>query len=364
MALSLTELNSVTLAKIAPGVVDNNFLNDPLLAFLKQNVTEVFTGGAVSDPVGAEVSIREEFMYNNLEGDSYDWRTGATPFLIGEPRILATGQFGLRSYYVSVTIRKEVMQVFNKGPAAAISILDAKFVNAALSMSRLLATDLYAHGQNMSGSTGGSHNTDRRLFINGAAEVMNDGAAGGYEGITAGFFVNYGEVLRTDVSGQSGGLNSVPRNLSGNPIQYSDLIRRYNEAVIGPEAPNLGVTSNQGIALIKEAFQPQQFITSVDPVIGYRGLEFEDSRIIKSQYAPAGSPDDSRSISVASTREALLFFNTKYWRFWITDDPEFAFGFSGFKPAQRNNLLAGQYFFVGNVTCQAPRLQKQIFGFA
>lgn len=354
MALALGELNTVMQEVIAPGLVDNFFLSDPGLAFMKNNVQEFFAGGTFEGGSGRG-SIRETFMYDKLVGASYDW-DGSVSFDTTEPRIIASTAFDPKHYYVSVVVRKEEIQVYNKGENAALDLLEARFINAALTMSRMLAIDFYQHGQDKSGDAG----TNRTGKLNGLSEILSDGTTDSYDTHT---FTSYGGVTRTDVSGA---LDSTPKDLAGVPITYGDLVREYADAVIGPEAPNLGITSNVGEALIKEAFQPQQFITSVDPVIGFRGIEFENSRIIRSLYVPsdANNAKDSDVPGVTGTNaEALFFLNTNYFRFWITDDPEFAFGFSGFKPAQGDNKLVGQVFFVGNITCQGPRYSKQIYGF-
>lgn len=41
----LDELNTSTQRWIVPGLVDNNFKNDPLLAYMKKNNLEKFPGG-------------------------------------------------------------------------------------------------------------------------------------------------------------------------------------------------------------------------------------------------------------------------------------------------------------------------------
>ena len=81
------------------------------------------------------------------------------------------------------------------------------------------------------------------------------------------------------------------------------------------------------------------------------------SRIMVSQYAPGTA---APAANTCSEGEVLWFLNTKHFRFWVTDDSEYAFGFSGFKGKRDDDLLAGQIKFAGNVTCVAPRLQAQL----
>ena len=44
---------------------------------------------------------------------------------------------------------------------------------------------------------------------------------------------------------------------------------------------------------------------------------------------------------------------------YISDDPEYGFGFTGFKPAQGNTKVAGQVLFGGAMTF-APRYHQQL----
>jgi hypothetical protein len=332
----LDELNTYVNKHIVPGVVDNVFKNDPLLAYLKVNEPETFPGGA---------SIQENFMYGVLKGGSYS--KGAT-FDITRRQTTTGATFQPKLYYVNVTEFKEDLQVTHKGPHAVFSQIDNDLANAALTMSAMLAIALYNEGQSSSRST----------ELNGLAEIINDASTNSW---TAATYSTYGTLTRGGTIGSA--LNSTPVSVGG-AITYKSLEENYSAAVIGTEEPNLGVTTNLGFAYIKEKFQPQQRFTEEDPLIGFRGLRFNNALIMRSQYCPGsqGVNDSDLGNYLYSSYETLWFLNTPYFRLWVTDDPEFAFGFSGFKPAQDSNIVAGQYFFSGNITCQAPRLQLQMYG--
>jgi hypothetical protein len=219
-------------------------------------------------------------------------------------------------------------------------------------MSAILAIALYNDGQ-----TAG-----RTLQLNGVAESLNDGSNASWNGQT---FTQYGTLARNGTIGAA--LNSPmtgpTSNVSG-PITYKILEEAYNSVVIGDEYPNLMVTTNLGMSYIKEKFQPQWRVETQDPKIGFNGVKFNQAMIIQSQYAPGTVAPSSASQlgwTTVTAGETLFYFNTKYWRLYVTDDPEFGFGFTGFKPAQDTLVVAGQYLFTGNVTCQAPRLNKQLF---
>ncbi len=337
----LDELNTSTQRHITPGIIDQVFKNDPLLAYMKKNNLEKFPGGT---------QIQENLIYASLpNGGAYaDGDTSVIQLTTTE-----TGAtFFPKNYWVPVAISKNQTQVFNKGPEAVFRLVDAKLQNAALTMSAILANALYNEGQS----------AGRILQMNGLAEALNDGTNNSW---TASTFTTYGTLTRNGTIGSAlnSPLTGPTSNVSG-PITYKILEESYNNVVIGDEYPNLIVTTNLGASYISEKFQPQWRVETQDPKIGFNGLKFKQAMIIQSQYAPgtaAPTTDANLGTNYVSTGETIWFLNTKYFRLWVTDDPEFGFGFTGFKPAQDTLVVAGQYLFTGNVTCQSPRLNKQLY---
>lgn len=332
----LDDLNTSTRIDIVPGVVDQVFLNDPLLAHLRANNIERFSGGT---------EIQENFTYAMLNGGSYS--PGAS-FDITTKQTDTGGKFSLRHYMVGVSLYKEQVQIFNKGANAAFRLVDSKMQNAALTMSAILAVDLY--------NGGGTGRTDK---LNGLPEALSDGSVAAWDGVT---YTAYGGVTRNGTVGSA--LNSPmtsPAASIAGPITYKILEESYNSVVIGAEHPDLLVTTNLGLSYIKEKFQPQWRVETQDPKTGFNSIVFNAARIMQSQYCPGtkgSAATATLSNNYTSAGETLWLLNTKYIRFWVTDDPEFGFGFSGFKPAQDNSMVAGQYFYAGNITVQAPRLMR------
>jgi hypothetical protein len=337
----LDELNTSTKIHIVPGVVDNVFKNDPLLAHLRANTLQRFPGGT---------KIQENFTYGMLDGGPYAM---GDSFDITARQTDTGGTFDPKLYKVNVTLFKEQIQIFNKGPEAVFRLVDSKMQNAALTMSAILAVDLYNEGISAS----------RLLRMNGLAEALNDGSATSWTGSA---YTTYGGVTRSGTIGTA--LNSPMTGPTANvngPITYKILEEGYNSVVIGSAHPDLMVTTNLGMSYIKEKFQPQWRVETQDPKTGFNSIVFNAARLIQSQYCPGtkGSASDGPLSSYyLAGGETLWYLNTDYIRMWVTDDPEFGFGFSGFKPAQDNTMIAGQYFFAGNITVQAPRLQRHLFG--
>ncbi len=335
----LDELNTSTHIDIVPGVTDNVFLNDPVLAMLRAQQLEMFKGGT---------KIQENFLYAPMNGGAY--AKGGT-FNLDRRQTVTGGQFDPKLYYVNVTEFKEDIQIFNKGQEAVFKLVDVDMQNAALTMSAILAVDLYNEGQTAS----------RILRLNGLAEILNDGTNNSW---TAATYTTYGGVTRNSTVGSAlnSPMTSPAANVAG-PLSYKLLEEMWSSCVIGPEAPNMIATTNLGMSFIKEKFHPQLRIETQDPKIGFNSIGFNSAKIYASQYCPGarGTNDAALGNYLASAGEVMWMLNTKYFRFYVTDDPEFGFGFTGFKPAQDNTQVAGQYLFSGNLTCQSPRLSRQAF---
>lgn len=335
----LDELNTSTKRHIVPGVVDNVFKNDPALAYLKRNNLETFPGGTL---------IQENLLYGVLGGDAY--AQGAT-FPVTIEQVETGASFDPKFYFVPVAIAKEQIQVFNRGPEAVFRLIDSRLQTAALSMSARLSINLYKDGSS----------AGRTLHLNGLEEALNDGTNNGYGGNA---FTTYGTLTRGGTIGTAlnSPMTSPTADVSG-AITYKLLEEAYSSVVIGDEYPNLMVTTNLGMSYIKQKFHPQWRTETQDPNIGFNGLKFNQAMVMVSQYAPGtqGVNDAKLGSYIDASGESLWFLNTKYIRMWITADPEYAFGFTGFKPAQDSTVVAGQYLFSGNITVQAPRLQRYLF---
>jgi hypothetical protein len=337
----LDELNTSTQRHIVPGIVDQVFKNDPLLAYMKKNNLQKFPGGT---------QIQENFIYDSLPyGGAF--ADGAT-FTMAMAQVETGATFIPKNYAIPVTISKMQAQVYNKGPEAVFRLVDSRLQNAALTMSAMLAIALYNHG------TG-----TRVLELNGLAEVLNDGTNNSWTGAA---YSTYGTLSRSTTGGSvlKSKMTGPTANVAG-PITYKILEEAYNSIVIGDEYPNLMVTTNLGMSYIKEKFQPQWRVETQDPKIGFNGVKFNQAMIIQSQYAPGSEGVNDANLghylAPSSQGETLFYLNTKYWRLWVTDDPEFGFGFTGFKPAQDTLVVGGQYLYVGNVTCQSPRLNRHLY---
>jgi len=335
-------VDTITTKKIFPEVVDGVFRNDILLSFFKRNSLRKYEGGP---------GWQENINYNNLKSGKY---SVGDSFDISQRQVFTGLTFEKVQYYVAVAAQLEKIKIELNGPTAVFDYVDGLAQNAALTMSARLAIALYNHGQNKTANRVGE--------LNGLNEILSDGSTNGYTGDT---FASYGTVTRTSVNGSLDSPMTGPA-ASITSIDYPKLEQAFNSVCVGPEKPDLLVTTNLGMSYVKMAFQSQQRFEGSDPDLGFVNVKFNGVPLVQSQYAPgsrAASTVDTDLGYAAITGESLWFLNTKWFRFYVAADDLFGFGFSGFKPAQDNNTVAGQYFYMGNVTCPAPRYSRYLFGF-
>ncbi len=340
----LDPVNTIATKRIVPGVVDLVFKNDPLMAFLRRNCLMRYEGGP---------SWQENIQYGI--SDTIPYAPGDT-FPVSQ-RQFATGLTWTPRYYANiVSAFIEKIKIEMNGPQAVFDYVDLLLSNAAQSMSARLAVDAYKHGQNLG--------TDRTLSINGLAEALSDGAVASYDSNT---YTTYGTLTRNDAN-IGPALNSpmTGPTASTTTITYPILEQAWNSVVVGQEIPDLMVTTNKGMSYIKMAFQSQQRFEGSTQDFGFQGIKFNGSTILQSQYCPGSatvSTEESARLGMSALAgETLWILNTKYLRLYVSTDPLFGFGFTGFLPAQNNSVVVGRYHFCGNLTCTGPRYSRVLHG--
>ncbi len=346
-SILLDDVNTVTTKTIMPGVVDNFFKSGPVIAYLKTRFTRRWIGP----------QIQENYMYAAMRGGAY--RKGQ-PFNISKRQTRTGMLFTPRYYETNVTEFLEDVEVEMAGPNAMFNIVKTDLAEAALTLSAILEIAIFHHGQALPGD-------DRSDEINGMEEAFTNGTATTWTGAT---FPSYGGQTRADVAPA---LNSATRAVASSmpAMSFRGLQFSYLSAVIGQEHPLLGVTTNRGLGYISETFLPHQLVDVVDPEINWPGLKFNQGRIVNSQYCPgADGVDDPDLGNYYAAAETFWWLNPgpqgedAYLRLYIAQSPKFAFGFTGFKGARDDNMVAGQILFAGNFTCRAPRLQRALYGIA
>ena len=354
----MAELNQIDVAtkryiRNTPKLIDMVFQEGPLIAYAKQNVREDYDGGRF---------IGENFFYNGLVGGPY---LKGKSFDISQTQVEQQLQFNVKFFEMGVTLYKEDIQVINKGPNAAFRLIESRMTNAYMTVGAQLEIGMFLNGQD-AGYTAN---------FNGLTEACNDNSTTNWN---SNAYATYGTITRGGAVGTT--LNSLATNVAGT-IEYNTLEETYGNASFGPgKEPNMGVTTYLGYSYIKEKFQTQQRFNNIQDVkIGFTGLQFNDAVIMRSRYAPgtylSGTNDPIATTFITQmsggaltayptiTSETLWWINARkpYMNFYISDDPEYGFGFTGFKPAQGNTVVVGQVLFSGAITF-APRYHRQLYG--
>lgn len=367
---------SVTIQQIwEDQITDNFFKAVPFWTYLRDKALVDFDGGTY---------MQYAFLFKPTIGGFY--APGAS-FNIDMIDTVAALQFREKYIEQNVTMAMEDIMVRNRGPRAVFSLVDAYMKNAMMTITAQCAIAGWRHGQ----ASGTGVADDRSLYINGLSEALNDGTVYSWDG---NYFTSYGGQTRNGAVGSA--LNSVPQwwgqsNGAGGKVTYQLLESLYQTATQGNISPDLGVTSKAGMTYIKNTMQVQQrFAQETDPRYGFEGVKLNKMLITKDDYAPslvygvndpqlgnyltgtisnslAGTPAGGFPNSTAgptlTVGEVLFMINTDTWKLRLSTNPQYQFGFTGFKPGQDNTRVSGQVLAALNLECVAPRLNGQAFGF-
>lgn len=374
----VTALTAVTKEEIWPKQITDTFFRAiPFFSYLRDKALITFSGMTY---------MQYPFLFRPLIGGPY---APGQAFNIDKVDTMAALQFREKYYEVNVTEFKEEIQVRNRGTNAVFSLLDADMKTAMMTLSTIVAIDAWRHGQSLAAD-------DRSLNINGLSEALNDGILPSWDG---NIFTAYGAQARNGAVGAA--LNSSPywlgnSNGSAGKITYQQLEDMYQIASQGNLSPDLGVTSKRGMTLIKNTMQvAQRFQQERDPRYGFEGVLLNSMRITKDDYAPSALPSAGGSGSsdpilgnwttgtiaytdpgvatrgtfpasnvTLTVAELIFMLNTDTWILRISDDEEFQFGWTGFKPGQDNTRVSGQSLAAINLENPAAnRLNIHGFGF-
>lgn len=364
-------VNIVAKYEVFPNLIyDYWFTETALLSRIREKMA-MYQGGAFSKMI---------FRYRPLIVSSY--KMGATHD-ITKVKTLGDANFDLRFMQCSIPEFKEELQVYAKGPEAMFSLLDEDLENGLASITQYLAIALWGEGV-----------TDDSI-INGFAEAIGNGVLPNWNGYVATAYggadrVNggYGNTLNGNVwwGGNTDG------SVAG--VNFRKLNDLYTSCMKGTIEPDLLVMNRYLHSMAMEQLEPNYRYSSSerDPYWGGTGFKFRNAIVVIDEYAPSlrnGMTDDqnfglgnyltssftnpltgtpannfpnSTQAANLTVGEVVFCFNTDYWFFRISDDPEYAFGFSGFMGVPDSEKVVGRIKVACNIEGVGNKYQGVMYG--
>jgi hypothetical protein len=273
--------------------------------------------------------------------------------------------------YVSIFLNG-TDDVLNRGRNAAFSTVEMKFANASAKMAKILAQGLYQDGQSPVGGTGVGNYFSTNTSFDGLLAWIDDGNnSGSYTTATdlTKSFTAIGGQNRSDffttaptftgattpqtaVQGMNAYTNRAFNAFNLNDIQYA-----FGQAWFGNDYVDIMPTTQNGFNKIWNATQPQQrYMDDNSDVakVGFKAFRFNGvADVVVDKYLPTDG-----------TNGIMYGLNTRYLEMYVSSNPKFSFGFTGFKDAQATIDLAGQYLFSGNALAPNPRTSFKLVGSA
>jgi hypothetical protein len=313
MALTYGDISAVTVNYISPEMIDNYFKVSPV--FVK-----IWKDGSAARPFPGGNQIQVPFQYAPLKAGPF--APGGT-FDISYVETQTAMYFNVKYYYANVTIQGTQLPL-NRGEEAVMNYLEPKVVNAEQALAQALIQDFYRDGQGTVSS-----------------QIALDGILAGYDDGTN--YASYGGVPRSAVgTGASNGINGYIATLATFSLQ--GLQTAYGQATFGTNQPNLLATTQLVYNSFWAKMLPMQRTTATDPDLqsaGFKSFLFNGMAVVVDQYCPSGY---------------IFGMNTDYCYAYVSEDPRFGFGFTGFKELPNSVDMAGQTLYGGNVVVAAPRL--------
>lgn len=360
LPVSTSDLNAFTQQEIVPRTTDVIFKKSPTLVRLLSRNAINFDGGTL---------IQRPIMYNQLNGGFFSKNdTLNIAYVVTDQAF----QLYMKYAYVSIFLNG-TDDVLNRGRNAAFSTVELKFANASATMAKILATGLYQDGQSTAGTAGvNSGVLSTSTSMDGLLAWIDDGNnSGSYLTATdlTKSFAAIGGLTRSDLfqvaptfSGATTPVTAVQGanaycNRAFNAFTLNDIQVSFGNAWFGNDFPDMIVTTQNGFNKVWNATQPQQrYMDSESDVakVGFKAFRFNGvADVVVDKYLPTDG-----------TNGIMYGLNTKYSELYISSNPKFQFGFTGFKDAQATIDLAGQFLWSGNYVCSNPRTNFKMVGTA
>lgn len=306
MALTYSQLASITHELIVPKAVDNVFNSNPLLFRFKERGIKYDGGRDIVIPLvyddvnavqayeGSEVLSTE--INDNITAAVYNWR-----------------QY---SAFFGVTGREELI---NNGKNGIVNLLKTKQKVAELSLLDTLGTDLQ-----------GSNSTGKKL----------DGL-----GLTLSTSSTYGGIATADMSAWVAKQKTLA---TAGTLSLFELQQLQGKATIGADHPTVFVTRQSVYDKIWSLIQPdQRFTDATMAKAGFGGILFNGLPIVVDSHVP-GSDGGSQDNYIEALNEAYL---------GLAIHSDVNFKTVPIPQVKDQDVKMVRIFFAGNLWCSARRMQ-------
>lgn len=308
MALSYSQLASITHELIVPKAVDNVFNSNPLLFRFKERGIKYDGGRDIVIPLvyddvnavqayeGSEVLSTE--INDNITAAVYNWR-----------------QY---SAFFGVTGREELI---NNGKSAMVSLLKTKQKVAELSLLNTLGTDLQ-------GSNSGGKSLDGL-------------------GLTLSTSSTYGGIAVADMAAWA----AKSQTITANTLALFDIQKLQGQCTIGADHPTVFVTRQSVYDKIWSLLQPdQRFVDTAMGNAGFGGIKFNGLPIVVDSHVAGGDG--------GSTNNEFQALNEAYLGLAIHSDVNFKT--VPIPQVKDQDVKMVRILFAGNLWCSARRMHGEI----
>lgn len=355
MAIPTTvdDLNAFTKQYLVEKSTDVVYKDSPLFAMLLGKNKLIVEGGSY---------IQRPIMYGKLNGGFHSkGATFNTAYVKTDAAFVVNWKFA----HVNVTLYGED-DVLNRGREAAFSQVEIKMANASMRMAEILTKALYGDGQTSAADVVTSSNVlSTSESFDGLLAWIDDGNSySSYSTATdaSKSFATIGGITRTDlfssapsftgattpVAGIAGANAYVDRNFA--TWSLNTINTACSNAQYGNRAVDTILCREQAFNRFWNSLQPnQRWVDSGGGLakIGFRSFRFNTADVVVDKYMPDN---------------LMLGLNSDYIEMYVSGNPKWQMGFTGFKELPNSTIISGQFLFSGNLVCPNPRTCFKLYG--
>lgn len=314
LTTTLNNLATLTVHHTIPKLVDNIYGSNPLFARLMQRGNVTLDGG---------LDIRQPIVYKKGKASSYG-KGGTFDTSLNENKTNLV--FDWKRYYSPITLDK-VEALLNQGARAVIDEVAAELEIARLDLENQLGEDLFGDGTGNGG-----------LVINGLNDICDDSTN------TA----SYGKITYSSTTGDPGLAIKSNLDSTGGAFSLSMVQTQYGNATVGAEKPDLIITTQSIWDSFWARVQPAQRYNMTGVAaemadIGFNVINYNGAAVIADSHCPSG---------------VIYGLNTAHLFMVVHRDRNIVF--EGWKEFANQDQMTGQILWLGNLVCDAPRLQFKI----